>query len=139
MWTRIGVRTSVASLPWSAYAAQRGSFAMHIVGLGNATFDATSMLVNVLGTPDRARNIGAGNTTGYGNAALDSLVARATGTFDDAARQDMLREATRLAMTDAAIIPLYHQTNSWALRRGLAYAPRLDERTLAKEVRRAGP
>ncbi|WP_229681730.1 ABC transporter substrate-binding protein, partial [Neoroseomonas lacus] len=29
MWTRIGVRTSVASLPWSAYAAQRGSFAMH--------------------------------------------------------------------------------------------------------------
>ena len=37
MWTRIGVRTSVASLPWSAYAAQRGSFAMHIVGLGNAT------------------------------------------------------------------------------------------------------
>ena len=42
-------------------------------------------------------------------------------------------------MTDAAIIPLYHQTNSWALRRGLTYQPRLDERTLAKEVRRAGP
>ncbi|MBU8544839.1 ABC transporter substrate-binding protein [Roseomonas sp. ROY-5-3] len=138
MWTRIGVRTSVASLPWSAYAAQRGSFAIHLVGLGNATFDATSMLVNVLGTPDRARNIGAGNTTGYGNAELDSLVARAAGTFDNAAREEMLREATRLAIADGAIIPLYHQTNIWALRRGLAYEPRLDERTLAKEVRRTG-
>ena len=139
MWTRIGVRTSVTSMPWSAYATQRGGFAMHVVGLGNATFDATSMLVNVLGTPDRANNIGAGNTTSYSNPALDSLVARAAGTFDAAAREEMLREATRLAMTDAAIIPLYHQTNSWALRRGLTYQPRLDERTLAKEVRRAGP
>ena len=139
MWTRIGVRTSVVSMPWSAYATQRGSFAMHVVGLGNATFDATSMLVNVLGTPDRARNIGAGNTSSYSNAALDSLVERAAGTFDDAAREEMLREATRLAMADGAIIPLYHQTNSWALRRGLAYQPRLDERTLAKEVRQATP
>ena len=139
MWTRIGVRTSVAALPWSAYAAQRGSFAMHIVGLGNATFDATSMLVNVLGTPDRAANIGAGNTIGYGNAALDRLVARAAGTFDDAARETMLRDATRLALNDVAIIPLYHQTNSWALRRGLAYEPRLDERTLAKDVGRTAP
>ncbi|WP_439599206.1 ABC transporter substrate-binding protein [Falsiroseomonas sp.] len=139
MWTRIGVRTSVASLPWSAYATQRGSFAMHVVGLGNATFDASSMLVNVLGTPDAARGIGAGNTTGYSNSALDALVARAAGTFDDAQREEMLREATRMAMEDGAIIPLYHQTNSWALRRGLTYAPRLDERTLAKDVRRAAP
>ncbi|NGM24222.1 ABC transporter substrate-binding protein [Roseomonas stagni] len=139
MWTRIGVRTSVASMPWSAYAAQRGNFAMHVVGLGNATFDATSMLVNVLGTPDPARNIGASNTSSYSNPALDALVERAAGTFDDAAREEMLRQATRLAMEDGAIIPLYHQTNSWALRRGLTYEPRLDERTLAKEVGRAAP
>ena len=97
------------------------------------------MLVNVLGTPDRARNMGAGNTSSYSNPALDSLVERAAGTFDDAAREEMLREATRLAMADGAIIPLYHQTNSWVLRRGLAYQPRLDERTLAKEVRQGTP
>ncbi|MGX9963659.1 ABC transporter substrate-binding protein [Roseomonas sp. F4] len=139
MWTRIGVRTSVASLPWSAYATQRDSFAVHVVGLGNATFDASSMLVNVLGTPDQARGIGAGNTTGYSNPALDSLVARAAGTFADPEREALLREATTMAMEDAAIIPLYHQTNSWALRRGLTYEPRLDERTLAKDVRRAAP
>ncbi|WP_203073436.1 ABC transporter substrate-binding protein [Falsiroseomonas ponticola] len=139
MWTRIGVRTSVVSMPWTAYAAQRGNFAMHVVGLGNATFDATSMLVNVLGTPDPARNIGGGNTSSYTNPAMDALVERAAGTFDDAAREAMLREATRLAMEDGAIIPLYHQTNSWALRRGLAYEPRLDERTLAKDVGRTAP
>ncbi|MBR0652152.1 ABC transporter substrate-binding protein [Roseomonas terrae] len=139
MWTRIGVRTSVASLPWSAYAAQRANFAIGVLGLGSATFDATSMLVNVLGTPDRTRNTGASNTTNYSNPALDTLVARAGATFEDAAREEMLRQATRMAMEDAAIIPLYHQTNTWAMQRRLTYQPRLDERSLAKDVRRAEP
>jgi peptide/nickel transport system substrate-binding protein len=40
-----------------------------------------------------------------------------------------------MAVTDAAIIPLYHQSNSWAMRKGLSYVPRVDERTLAKDVR----
>jgi peptide/nickel transport system substrate-binding protein len=135
MWARIGLRVNVVSMPWSAYATQTEGFAIHLVGLGNATFDATSMLVNVLGTRERARNAGAGNDTGYANAELDRLVAEASGTFDDAAREAVLRRATRLALADGAIIPLYHQQNSWALRSRMGYRPRLDERTLAKDVR----
>lgn len=135
MWTRIGIRTSLVSLPWSAYSAQREHFAVGMLGLGNATFDATSMLVNGLGTVDAAKGTGALNDSGYSNPALDALTARATATFDDAAREALLIEATRMAVTDAAIIPLYHQSNSWAMRKGLSYVPRVDERTLAKDVR----
>ena len=138
MWTRIGVRTSLVSLPWSAYSAQREHFAVGMLGLGNATFDATSMLVNGLGTVDAAKGTGALNDSGYSNPALDALTARATATFDNAAREALLVEATRLAVTDAAIIPLYHQSNTWAMRKGLSYVPRVDERTLAKDVRISG-
>ncbi|MBE9605666.1 ABC transporter substrate-binding protein [Acetobacteraceae bacterium H6797] len=139
MWTRIGVRTTLVSLPWSAYSAQNGSFAISLVGLGNATFDATSMLVNVLGTRDPSRGTGASNDMGYSNPALDALTARAASTFDPPAREALLIEATRQAMGDGAIIPLYHQSNTWALREGLDYTPRVDERTLAKDVRAARP
>jgi peptide/nickel transport system substrate-binding protein len=38
-------------------------------------------------------------------------------------------------MKDYAVIPVHHQTSSWALRKGLAYAPRTDEYTFAHHFR----
>jgi peptide/nickel transport system substrate-binding protein len=54
--------------------------------------------------------------------------------YDDKAREAALIEAVKVAITDGAIIPLYQQSNAWVLRKGLNYAPRIDERTLAKDV-----
>lgn len=134
MWARIGLRVNVVSMPWSTFSTQRDDFAMHVVGLGNATFDATSMLVNVLGTPNPVRNTGSSNKSGYSNPEVDRLVEQASSTFDPAAREALLQQASRIALDDAAIIPVYHQTNLWAFRNQLSYEPRLDERTLAKAV-----
>jgi peptide/nickel transport system substrate-binding protein len=47
----------------------------------------------------------------------------------------MLQQATEIAVGDLGIIPLYHQHNLWAVRKGMTYAPRTDERTLAHEFR----
>lgn len=134
MWSRIGVATSVEILPWSTYSGSRNTFAMHLVGLGNATFDASSMLLNVLGTRDAETGLGASNMTGYGNAELDSLTLQAMGIIDENQREAALIEAVEFAIGDQAIVPLYQQSNSWALRDGLTYEPRIDERTLAKDV-----
>src|SRR5690606_7682369 len=133
MWTRVGVQTSVEVLPWSTYSGARASLAMHLVGLGNATFDASSMLVNVLGTRSPETGLGASNTSAYGNAELDALTMAAISTVDDAKREAILIDAVEFAIDDQAIIPLYQQSNSWALRDGLSYEPRIDERTLAKD------
>jgi len=43
----------------------------------------------------------------------------------------------KMAMDDVAIIPLFQLVNSWALRRGLRYEARMDERTVAMGVRTA--
>jgi peptide/nickel transport system substrate-binding protein len=37
-------------------------------------------------------------------------------------------------MQDYAVIPLHHQIAIWALRRGLSYAGRTDEFTLAQQI-----
>ena len=38
-----------------------------------------------------------------------------------------------LAMKDVGIVPLHHQINTWATKKGVAYTPRTDEYTLAQE------
>lgn len=139
MWTRVGVRTEVAPLPWAAYPgrAARQEFAMHLIGWGSSAGDPIGALMNVVGTFDRARFLGAVNHHRHSNPALDALVERALMTMDDAARDAMLRDAVRMAAEDVAVIPLYNLVNVWATRRGLRIAPRLDERTLAMDVRPA--
>jgi peptide/nickel transport system substrate-binding protein len=37
-------------------------------------------------------------------------------------------------MADAPVLPVHHQVNIWATRRGLTYAPRSDEYTLASSL-----
>ena len=39
------------------------------------------------------------------------------------------------ATQQQALIPLYFQTNTWAMRKGLRYEPRRDEYTLAQGLR----
>ena len=134
MWTRIGVKTNVEALPWTTFSSRKSEFAMKLLGLGNATYDASSMLVNVLGTVDPKRGLGAANDSGYSNPALDDLVSKAMMIYDDKAREVALVEAVKVAVKDGAIIPLYQQSNAWVMRKDLSYAPRIDERTLAKDI-----
>lgn len=139
MWTRIGVRTEVAPLPWATFPgrAARQEFAMHLIGWGSSAGDPIGALMNVVGTFDRARFLGAVNHHRYSNPSLDALVERALATMEDAPREAMLREAVRIAAEDVAVIPLYNLVNVWATRSSLRITPRLDERTLAMDVRPA--
>ena len=87
--------------------------------------------------PSSERRTGASNSGRYSNPELDALTARAAATIDDRQREGMLREAVKMAMDDVAVIPLLQLVNSWALRKGLTYDARMDERTTAMAVRAA--
>lgn len=133
MWTRIGVATQVEALPWASYAPRsaKAEFSAGLTGWGSNTAEAGYMLINVLGTVDKALGRGAVNSRGYSNAALDALTARALATLDDGARRKMLEQAVEMAMDDQAIIPLHMLVNFWAARKSIRYEPRMDERTIA--------
>ncbi|WP_180900365.1 ABC transporter substrate-binding protein [Martelella soudanensis] len=134
MWTRIGVETSVEALPWATFSGKRSEFGIHLIGLGNSTFDSSSMLVNALGTINPEAGMGASNRSNYSNPDLDKITLEALQISDDDAREAKLIEAVEFAMEDQAIIPLYQQSNAWAMRNGIDYEPRIDERTVAKDV-----
>jgi peptide/nickel transport system substrate-binding protein len=139
MWTRIGIRTEVDAVPWASFAqrSNRQDYAIRLGGWGSVTGEASYALVNILGTFDREKRTGASNSGRYSNPALDRLTEQAAATIDDPTRERLLREAVKVAMDDVAIIPMFQLVNSWALRRGLTYEARMDERTTAMAVRPA--
>ncbi|PWC27782.1 ABC transporter substrate-binding protein [Teichococcus aestuarii] len=139
MWTRIGVQTQVEALPWTTFSVRsnRQEFGMRLSGWGSTTGEASYLLVNIIGTYDREKRTGASNSGRYSNPELDAMTARAAATIDDAQREKLLQEAVKFAMDDVAVTPLYQLVNTWAVRKGLTYEPRMDERTVAMGVRKA--
>ncbi len=137
MLTRVGIKTAVETMPKSVYfkRASRGGpdgtpeFSFILVGWGAGTGEASSPLKSLLHTYDKSRGMGASNRGRYSNAELDKLIEQALATVDDGKRRKLLEQGTELAMRDYGVIPLHYQVNTWAVRKGLKYTPRTDERT----------
>jgi peptide/nickel transport system substrate-binding protein len=101
-----------------------------------ANGEALSVLTATLATQNMAAGLGTNNRGRYSNVRLDARIALASRTTDGAARGRILAEAQRIAMEDAAVIPLHFQMNTWALRGRLAMTGRADESALAFDIKR---
>jgi peptide/nickel transport system substrate-binding protein len=142
MLTKVGIQTDVVTMPRSVYfkRASRGGpdgtpeFSFILVGWGSGTGEASSPLKSLIHTYDKSRGFGASNRGRYSNEKVDKLIEDALATVDDAKRQDLLAEATEIAINDGAIIPLHYQVNTWAARKGIRYRARTDEATVATDV-----
>jgi peptide/nickel transport system substrate-binding protein len=139
MWTRAGINTRVEASPWASYIARasRQEFSVFLVGWGTSTGEASSPLRSLVATYNRDTGMGPSNRGRFSNPEVDRLLAEALRTLDDAAREKLLQDATRVAMEDVGIIPIHIQKNIWAMRRGLAHDARADELTRAQDIRPA--
>jgi peptide/nickel transport system substrate-binding protein len=139
MLTRIGVQTTVVTMPAAAYfsRANRLEFSLMFVGWGSDTGEVSSPLKALLATYDRDKGLGTANRGRFSSPVVDDLLLQGLATVDDAKRERLLQDATAAAMRSRGIIPLYHQVNVWAARKGIVYTPRTDERTYAHEFRPA--
>jgi len=137
MLAKIGIQARVDAMPSSVFFS-RGSkleFSLMLVGWGAETMEASSPLKALLATFNNSKGTGAANRGRYSNAKLDTVLDQALATVNDAQREKLLQQATEIGVGDLGIIPLYHQHNLWATRRGIVYEPRADERTFAHEFR----
>ena len=137
MFSRVGIATRVETMPSSVYfsRANKLEFSVMLVGWGSDTAEASSPLKALLATYNSEKGMGQANRGRYSNPKMDTLLQQALATVDDARREKLLQQATEIAMSDLGIVPLYHQENVWATRKGIVYAPRADERTFAHEFR----
>ncbi len=135
-WERVGVRVRVDAIPSNVFfprSAQR-TYAVAMTGWQSSSYEPSNIFAPLLLTPDRSRGWGTVNRHLYSNPQVDALYARAVVSMDQQERIGLWQEGMRLAMADAAYLPIHHQMNIWATRKGLTYAPRSDEYTLATSL-----
>jgi peptide/nickel transport system substrate-binding protein len=135
--SKAGIATRVEAMPSSVYfsRASKLDFSLMLVGWAADTAESSSPLKALLATFSTDKGMGTANRGRYSNAKMDDTLTQALTIVDDTKRERMLQQATEIAIGDLGIIPLYHQHNLWATRKGITYAPRTDERTLAHEFR----
>lgn len=135
MWSRIGIQTKVEAAPVSVYfprlAKLDGSVMMY--GWGGGTGHVSTYLKSLLMTYNQDKGTGSSNYGRYSNPQVDGLTEQAFQTVDTAKQEKLFQQAAEIAINDVGLIPLHHQMNIWATRKGVSYYPRTDERTLAWE------
>ncbi len=139
MLTRVGIETQVDAVTASTFFKRRNQyeFSMYLAGWGSATGEMSSPLRALIATQNKDKGYGGTNRGRYSNPELDALIDKALATVDDDKREAVLREASKLAMSDFAILPLHFEVTPWAFRKGITYAPRADQYTLALGVKPA--
>jgi peptide/nickel transport system substrate-binding protein len=140
MLTRAGIKTGVDAMTASTFFTRRNKFdfSMYLAGWGADTGEMSNSLNSLVVSLQPDKGLGPTNRGRYSNPKVDELVVKAMATIDDATREKLLQEASKLAMSDYGIIPLHFEVTPWAFKKGLSYKPRTDQYTLATEIRQAG-
>jgi ABC-type transport system substrate-binding protein len=66
---------------------------------------------------------------------VDELLDRASAAMDVEARRKLLQQIAAAMKTDVPVIPLYRQTDLYALAKDLEFQPRVDRRIRGREMR----
>jgi peptide/nickel transport system substrate-binding protein len=140
MLTRVGIKTGVDAMTASTFFTRRNKFdfSIYLAGWGADTGEMSNSMNSLVVTLQPDKGLGPTNRGRYSNPKVDELVVKAMATIEDAAREKLLQEASKLAMSDYGIIPLHFEVTPWAFKKGLSYKPRTDQYTLATEIRQAG-
>jgi len=136
MWSRIGVKTEVDAAAPPVFFKNRDSFkySAYMAGWGASTGELSNALKSLVATPDRAKGMGTTNSGRHSNKEMDAKLEQALVTIDDAKREALLGEASKILMAEHGIIPIHFEVSVWAMRKGLTYPGRADQNTFAVDV-----
>jgi peptide/nickel transport system substrate-binding protein len=137
MFSRGGLLVNgVEVLPYNVYApgATARKYSLFIFSYGSVASSSLNGLTGVLASYDKDAGTGSLNRARYSNPQFDALLMQASSEFDEAKRNRLLADATRMAMEDAAILPIYWQKLYWAARKGFIVDPDRGESTAARFV-----
>ncbi len=130
MLARGGIHMNgVEALPYNVFApaATARKYSVFLFGWSSDTGNSSEALRSVLATYDPANGMGALNRARYSNPQFDATLRQAMTEFDPARRNALLADATRIAMRDVALVPLYWQKAIWAGRKGVRFDANMSE------------
>lgn len=125
MLAQIGIDVTLETFPRSVYFEKASAFeySLYLAGAAADTGEGLSLMFNLAATRDSEKGWGGANRGRYSNPATDALLVEAQQTLDDAAREELLRQASAQVYEDEGYIPLYHEFGVWAARGDVSFEP----------------
>ncbi len=121
MLARANVRVTLAAQTRLKYFAEISNPDYHtsfyMLGWTPNTYDAHNSLFNLLGTRNGTR--GVFNDGGWSNKDFDALLDKMAVETDPAKRQQEILDASKIAQSEVATIPLHQQTVVWAAKKSI--------------------
>ncbi|WP_082235121.1 ABC transporter substrate-binding protein [Halobacillus massiliensis] len=104
--SEVGLNVSIESMEWGTFldTTPKGDFDMTFTSWSNSTADGSELLYPNL----HSDNIDSSNWVRYNNSEFDDLVDSSRSQVEQEAREKDLMEANRIAVEDAAWIPMHH-------------------------------
>jgi peptide/nickel transport system substrate-binding protein len=129
MWSRIGVRAKLRTLPLVTYfpMIQRYEASIYMLGWGVPTFDSLYSLQSLTRTVGQGGD-GNYNVGRYSNPRMDYVVDRIKVETDLPVRNRLLTEGLQLSNDTVSHIPLHNQIIPWAMRKTIDVTHRADNR-----------
>ena len=133
MWSKIGVKVRVNSMPRSIYFAKLGNLdtSAYMLGWGVATYDGQYSLQSLV----RSRTTGADGNFNFSKVSdtkVDQLTDAMKTETDVAKRNTMIRDALIRTRDEYLFVPLHHQIRPWAMIQGVTTVHRSDDRPEAR-------
>jgi peptide/nickel transport system substrate-binding protein len=136
-WTRIGIKTTVDTMPASMFFSRgaKFEFSVRLTGWASDTGEGGNNLLQIVASsnPDKGRGA-IYDPSHYANARFDELIEKAVATIDPVEREKQYVAVVHEAMADQPFIPIHQQVNVFALRKGLVMKERMQEGIRAWEV-----
>lgn len=131
MWTKIGVKTNLATLPRANYFPKldKRDTSVYMLGWGVPTFDALYSLQALIRTKGQGAD-GSFNYGGYSNPEVDALIDQIKVETDQTKRNAMIVKALELHSQDVGHIPLHDQIIPWAMKKNVNAPHRADNRVV---------
>ena len=140
MLTRAGIQTKVETMPMSVVPRARAQARVQLRDAGLGRLHGGGVVAAARPPRDLHPREGLGRVRvgplrqpAGQRSPRQGARARST----TRAARSRSQEAVGIAMTELGIIPIHHQINTWATRKGVTYTPRIDEYTLAFQFKPA--
>lgn len=127
MWTRAGIKTKVDAAVPPVFFKSRDEYKYSAYMAGWGAAEVSNALRSLVATPNRDKGMGTTNKGRYSNPALDTKLEEALRTIDDGRRSALLQEATKIAVSDYALLPLHFEKSTWAMKKAISYPGRNDQ------------
>ncbi|WP_340110074.1 ABC transporter substrate-binding protein [Pikeienuella sp. HZG-20] len=139
MMARIGITMNVDATTASQFFSRRNAldFPIYMAGWGAASGEMSSPLKSLVATYNADTGMGPTNAGRYSNPEMDKVLLKAMSTINDDERDSLLQQAETMVLDDYGILPLHFEQTVWAMKADLDYEPRVDQYTMASEVKPA--